>query len=206
MSSSDSISDWVAGLKEGDREAVQKLWESYFHRLVSLARQHLRGLLPRRTAGDEEDVALSAFASFVRAAEAGRFPRLDDRDDLWQVLVMVTARKAIDWAEYERRGRRDARRTQTETDLNARGTEDSSVSVFNGLIESREPDPRFAAEMADECERLLGLLDDELRRITLLKMEGWTNDEITTELDLAPATVTRRLQRVRRQWTGETRP
>jgi DNA-directed RNA polymerase specialized sigma24 family protein len=204
MSSPDSISDWLAGLKAGDREAVQKLWESYFHRLVALARDRLRGLLPRRTARDEEDVALSAFASFVRAAEAGRFPRLEDRDDLWQVLMMVTARKAIDCAEHECRDKRDAWRTQPLADLGAGGAQDSSVSVFSWLIQSREPDPQFAAEMAAECERLLGLLDDdELRRIALLKMEGWTNDQITAELDLAPATVTRRLQRIRRQWAGE---
>ena len=27
---------------------------------------------------------------------AGRFPELDDRQDLWKVLVMLTARKAVD--------------------------------------------------------------------------------------------------------------
>ncbi len=52
------------------------------------------GDLPRRVA-DEEDVVLSAFHDFLRGVEEGRFTRLDDREDLWQVLVMLTERKAI---------------------------------------------------------------------------------------------------------------
>ena len=62
-------------------------------RLIRLASRKL-GDLPRRVA-DEEDVVLSAFNDFLRGVEDGRFTRLDDRDDLWQVLVMLTERKAI---------------------------------------------------------------------------------------------------------------
>jgi hypothetical protein len=89
MSTVSSVTQWVNRLQAGDRAAAQKLWEGYFQRLVRLARQKLRGT-PRR-ARDEEDVALSAFDSFCRGAEAGRFPRLGDRADLWQLLVVITA-------------------------------------------------------------------------------------------------------------------
>ena len=41
---SDSITCWVNRLQEGDRAAVQKLWEAYFARLVELARARLRKL------------------------------------------------------------------------------------------------------------------------------------------------------------------
>ncbi|MBI1915085.1 MAG: hypothetical protein HYS12_10160 [Planctomycetes bacterium] len=80
MSSAGDVTRWLQQLKAGDHDAVQPLWERYFRRLVGLARDRLRKL-PRRTA-DEEDVALSAFDSFCRRAEEGRFPRLDDRDGL----------------------------------------------------------------------------------------------------------------------------
>ena len=95
---------WLERLKAGDQDAAQRLWEGYFARLVGLARKKL-GSLPRRAA-DEEDVALSAFKSFWRGAERGRFPRLDDRDDLWQVLVLITARKAYDLRRHEQRQKR----------------------------------------------------------------------------------------------------
>lgn len=37
---------------------------------------------------------LSAFHSFCRAAAQGRFPRLNDRNDLWQLLIVLSDRKA----------------------------------------------------------------------------------------------------------------
>src|SRR5262249_28101469 len=91
-SSEASVSHWISLLQSGDPHAVEPLWGRYFHRLMGLARVKLEGQ-PRRAA-DEEDVALSAFASFCRAAEAGCFPRLSDRDDLWRLLVTLTERKA----------------------------------------------------------------------------------------------------------------
>src|SRR5437016_2985516 len=101
MSSEGSITRCIDLLKRGDRTAAQPLWDRYFQRLVELARARLR-VAPRRLA-DEEDVALSAFESFYRRAEAGQFPRLDDRDDLWQVLFVITVRKAIDLIHREGR-------------------------------------------------------------------------------------------------------
>jgi hypothetical protein len=96
MSEDGSISGWINQLKAGDDAAVQKLWQAYFQRLVALARAKLRGV-PRR-AEDEEDAALSAFDSFCRGAEQGRFPQLNNRDDLWRLLVLITSRKAYDLA------------------------------------------------------------------------------------------------------------
>ena len=40
-----SVTRWVRQLEEGDRAAVQRLWETYFDRLVRMARQKLQGLL-----------------------------------------------------------------------------------------------------------------------------------------------------------------
>jgi hypothetical protein len=104
MSSDGSVTHWVHELRAGNRAAAQRLWEGYFRRLVVLARQRLAGS-PRRAA-DEEDVALSAFDSFCRGAELNRFPRLEDRNDLWQLLVVLTARKALDLRQHERRQKR----------------------------------------------------------------------------------------------------
>src|SRR5262249_13800208 len=66
---------------------------------ASRARARLRGA--PLAAADEEDVALSAFKSFCRAAGEDRFPKLADRDDLWQVLAMLVGRKAADLRERE---------------------------------------------------------------------------------------------------------
>src|SRR4051794_24289452 len=104
MQTSGSVTHWIEQLKAGNREAAQFLWERYFQRLVALARNRLQGT-PRRVA-DEEDLALSAFDSFYRGAEQGRFPMLNDRNDLWQLLVVLTARKVLDHRAYEGRKKR----------------------------------------------------------------------------------------------------
>ena len=96
MSSDRSVTLLIGMLKEGNRDAAQRLWEKYFQRLVGLARARLaRASSP---VADAEDVALSAFDSFYRRAERGEFPTLEDRDDLWQLLFVLTVRKAINLA------------------------------------------------------------------------------------------------------------
>src|SRR5689334_22900261 len=99
-----SVANWLVLLKEGDSAAAQALWERYFPRMVALARKRLQGA--RRREADEEDVALSAFDSFWRGAREGRFPHLTDRDDLWRLLVVITARKALDLLERQGRKKR----------------------------------------------------------------------------------------------------
>jgi hypothetical protein len=95
MAHADSVSDWIVQLKAGDQNAAQQLWERYVNGLVRLARGKL-GKTPRRTA-DEDDLANSVFAGALLGIKAGRFPQINDRHDLWQVLVLLTERKAIDY-------------------------------------------------------------------------------------------------------------
>src|SRR5260370_2188908 len=97
MSTTTSVTEWIGQLKAGDQAAAERLWERYFRRLVGLAGKKLGG--NRRRVADEEDVALSAFDSFCRGAGRGRFPLLSDRDDLWPLLLLITARKAADVQE-----------------------------------------------------------------------------------------------------------
>jgi RNA polymerase sigma factor (sigma-70 family) len=200
--SSGSVTCWLRLLPGGDHGAAQQLWERYFQQLVGLARRRLEGT-PRRAA-DEEDVALSAFDSFCRGAAQGRFPQLQDRDDLWQVLMMVTARKAIDLVQHERRHKRGGGRVLDEA---AYGGPTDTTSDGAGLdqVVGREPTPAFAAQAAEECQRLLaGLADDQLRAIALLKLEGYGTEEIAARLGCAVRTVRRRLRLIRATWGHES--
>src|SRR5689334_19253132 len=97
--STGSVTHWLGLLQAGNADAAQPLWERYCQRLVALARRRLRGA--PRAAADEEDVALSVFDSFCRDAGAGAFPQLTDRTDLWRLLVVRTARKAVSLVRHE---------------------------------------------------------------------------------------------------------
>jgi DNA-directed RNA polymerase specialized sigma24 family protein len=200
MSSPGSVTYWIDLLKEGDAAAAQQLWESYFRRLVGLARAKLRGT-PRRAA-DEEDVALSAFGSFCRGVEQGRFPQLLDREDLWQLLVVLTVRKAFRLAQYERRQKRGG--GQGSIDNTPPGGEAEDEELPLAQLIGREPTPEFAAQVTEACQRLLARLGSaELRAIALWKLEGYTTEEIAAKQDCAPRTIERKLQRIRGLWAKE---
>ncbi|HVS38466.1 MAG TPA: ECF-type sigma factor [Gemmataceae bacterium] len=198
MSSRGSVTHWINLLKGGDRVAVQPLWERYFRLLVSRARAAL-GAAPRRAA-DEEDVALSAFGSFCKGVEKGRFPRLDDRNDLWRILLSLTARKAAHQKRDESRLKRGGGAVRPETDLPDAADGDGVLAQAMGA----EPTPQFAAEVAEESRRLFDKLgDDVLRSIAQRKLEGYTAEEIAEQLGCAPRTVNRKLAEIRDLWRAE---
>jgi DNA-directed RNA polymerase specialized sigma24 family protein len=196
-----SVTHWIRELKAGNHLAAQKLWEKYFHRLVALARIKLRNR-PGRVA-DEEDVALSAFDSFFRGAEQGRFPQLSDRDDLWQLLVMIAGRKAAKQVQRECRLKRGGGKVRGDSAFAvSHGSSEIETSIEQ--IVGSEPNPEFAAQVADECRRLLALLeDDEMRSIAQWKMEGFTNSEIAQKLGYVTVTIERRLRLIRSIWQKE---
>jgi DNA-directed RNA polymerase specialized sigma24 family protein len=196
MTSPGSITHWIGQLKSGEPAAAQPLWEGYFQKMVELARQKLQGL-PRRAA-DEEDVALSAFDSFCRGAGAGRFPQLSDRNSLWPLLVAITAHKAVDLLRHERRLKRGGPPAPEGVAPAEAGVEE---------VVGREPTPEFAAQVAEECQRLLDRLGDEgLRSVALWKMEGYTTEEIAARLGCVPRTVERKLRAIRELWGEEDLP
>jgi DNA-directed RNA polymerase specialized sigma24 family protein len=200
MAFTGSITDCINKLKAGDPVAAQRLWERYFQRLVQLARKHLQRRRPR--AADEEDVALSAFDSFCRGAEAGRFPQLDDRDNLWRLLVVLTARKASHLLRAERRQKRGGTVVPSPEPTIA---SDAEARVERFL--SREPDPEFAALVAEEYQRRLAKLGDPtLQTLVSWKMEGYTNEEIARKLQCTPRSVYRKLCIIRGLWEQELIP
>ncbi len=185
-----TVTSWIEQIQAGDAAAAQKLWEAYFLRMVAIARNKLHGA--RKAVADEEDVALSAFKSFCLGAQAGRFPQLSDRDNLWSLLMAITAHKSVDYLRRELRQKRGGQSPR-----------DGSPIAIEELI-GREPDPVFAAELAENFERLLHALDDatdaELKQIALRKMEGATTPEIATALGCTRRTVDRKLVVIRSLW------
>jgi DNA-directed RNA polymerase specialized sigma24 family protein len=198
--STGSVTRWLGQLQAGDPAAVQALWERYFPHLVRWARQKL-GDAPR-AAADEEDVALSAFDSFCRAATQGRFPQLADRDDLWLLLMKVTERKASrQLREQSRLKRGGGRKPVHDTPGSA-----ADESVLERVL-SAEPSPEFAAQLAEECQGLLRRLGNaELQSVALWRMEGYKVDEIAARLGCAARSVKRKLRLIRDIWGEEGDP
>lgn len=182
---SGSVTHWIRLFQAGDHEAAQPLWERYFSRLTALAHKKLRGRV--LAVADAEDVALSAFDSLCKGLRRGRFPRLEDRDNLWKLLVVITARKAAHLIRDQHAPKRGGRV----------GWDAISLDEIVG----QEPTPDFAVQVSEQCERLLALLPhNDLRRVAGLKLEGFTNEEIAQQISCARRTVDRKLRLIRHLW------
>jgi RNA polymerase sigma factor (sigma-70 family) len=179
-----SITQLLRAAQDDRASAVGPLLAAYFNRLVLLARkrlQHLPGLH-----GYDEDLALRAFFSVYQRVRDPTGPlHLTNRDDLWRLLATRTISRAIDLIRRHRPG------------------EVPGEYKLEQLL-TREPTPEEAAATADECQRLLDLLEEpELRQIALWKVEGYTNEEIAARLDCVPRTVERKVRRIRLLWKHE---
>jgi RNA polymerase sigma factor (sigma-70 family) len=187
-----SVSRLIPDLKEGDRPAMQRLWELYFQPLVRLARRRLHPA--RCRVADAEDVALDAFLEFcehlARPDADRRFPRLHSREHLWRLLACFTVRTAFDFNQKQ------ARRDGVIRGESALG--DAGFAPFAG----REPAPEFAAALADLLDQLR---DDALRTVALRTMAGCTAREIAHEMDCSPSTVERKLRAIRSIWKSRER-
>jgi DNA-directed RNA polymerase specialized sigma24 family protein len=197
-----SITHWIDNLQAGDLDdAARRLWGRYFERLVSLARAKLRSSV--RGAADEEDVVLSVFDSFFEGAATGAFPGLGGREDLWRLLVTITARKAANQLRREHQLKRGGGRVLGEALLDGQDPEGRNALA---QIVGDEPTPEFAAMVAEEFRlRLESLRDETLRAIALMKMEGYSNAEIAARQDSSLRSVERKLEVIRGRWRQEER-
>ncbi|MBW3599158.1 MAG: RNA polymerase subunit sigma-70 [Planctomycetes bacterium] len=197
MSNQHSETNWLRLLKTGDDGAARLLWERYVRRLTGLARRKIVSG-PCRMA-DEEDVALSAFHSFCRGAAAERFDQLEDRSDLWQVLAMITTRKALRQLQRERAQKRGGGEVRGESAF--RGPGESSGCGAIQEVPDGSPSPEYMAIVDEEFQRLLDLLPDQtLRDVVVAKLAGYTNAEIAERQERHVRGVERKLQLIRKHW------
>jgi DNA-directed RNA polymerase specialized sigma24 family protein len=204
MPSDASVSEWIAQLQAGDAAAAQQLWHRFVDRLIRLARRKL-GHMTRRAA-DEEDVVISVFDAAFRGMGERRFSELNDRDDLWQVLVMLTERKVISLKRRAGAIKRGRGRVRGES-VFAKSNGSRSTAAGLSQIGGRECTPEFAAAARDRLSQLLaGLPDDTFRNVAIGKLMGYTNLELSRQLDLSLRAVERKLSFLRRKWQSELSP
>ncbi len=184
------ISVWIQQLRRGQAEGIEEAWSRFFSKLVQIA-----GSRTRRFPGstiDAEDIVASVFESAWRASKEGRLASIRNCDELWWWLLKITDFKTTDHV------RRATKKTS--------GGKVAHVSVDDQILAliSRDPDPQFWAVLDEEFARGLALLGDEtLKQIAVMKLEGYTNQEIEERTKLAPATVTRKLRIIRNIWAKE---
>jgi len=197
----EAVTQWIMHLAEGDQSAAEKIWNEYFTKLVRLARRKLDGM-PFRDV-DEEDVALSAMNSFCMGMMNQKFNALQNRTDLWKLLVTITARKATAKLRRHFAQKRGGGQVRGES-IFLQNENDDFRNEGIGNILGNEPTPELATGVAENCQRLLDQLgDDTLKQIALLTLEGYRTEEIAVKLNCVRRTVERKLERIREIWEDE---
>lgn len=196
---SDVLAEWIDSLRAGDEATQQAVWNTYFERLVRMARQRLG---PLKRVYDEEDAALSALNSFFAGMEANRFPDLKDQENLWRILFVITVRKIQIQKRKQTTQKRGGGTVRGESLFGERIDSDSHQQGIGDIMGST-PTPDLAMSFAESCQQLLSELpDDVLRDIAIKRLSGLNNAEIAEELGCARRTVDRKLERIRDIWAS----
>ena len=114
-------------------------------------------------------------------------------ESLWSLLVVITLRKCGHRVEYFRAARRDVRREEVQPAATAESPPPWEVLA-------QDPTPFQAALLSETVQHLMRFLEQaHERRILELKLQGFTEPEISVQVGRSERTVRRVLQRVRQR-------
>ena len=139
---------------------------------------------------DPEDIAASAMLALINGLNKGNFHSVKNRDQLWQMLVMIAARKATNKAKFLDRDKRGGKRA----------CDDEAIANLGNYIDQTN-DPAKFVEIEMTCRELLTALpDDNYREIALMRLAGFNNQEIGIKLNCSARTIDRKLIAIREVW------
>lgn len=180
-----SVSSWLDELSQGDDEAAAPLRQRFRDRLIRRANR-IRQEQPDVEV-ESEDIADSVFCNVIHKIRAGESAGIDDRKRLWRFLEKSLFHKLLDLK----------RKSRVRKNLQSRETADVLDSV---------PDDRFSpeqfAELNDQLEYVVRLLDEDTREVFKLVCEGHSTTEIAGAMNLSRRTVQRKIALIRDEWNA----
>jgi len=181
-------SDPHSRAEEDPLEAVGRFAERDRRKCIALARRRLRHLGVEEATLTPEGAVQEACLRLCRRIKSGEDPPVTtpaDWDDRLTRSVKRVTWEAGRWQRAQKRSAPD----RVHNELALLGAPDTRA---------RRPDEYVGAAL--HVEWLLALLDRKeasLRSIVIMKLDGFTNEEIAGELDLAVKTVEWKLRRIR---------
>ena len=188
-----SVTEWIGGLKRGCSDAASKIWERYVDQLIREADRRLK-TAPRRAVSDE-DIAQEAFAAFFRGVAGQRFSQLEDRHDLWQVLVMLADRRAKDHLRRHLGPKQGGGLVHGDSILRQAGNHSTSSGAgFDDLVA-----PSVTPETAEALIQLIRrsfpeLRDELLQKIALDRAANYTVAEIAERHGISLRSTERKIE------------
>ncbi len=161
------IETLIGRVRQGDEASAAELVRQYEPLIRREVRMRLEDSRLRRVL-DSMDVVQSVMASFFVRTALGEYD-LKNSADLIRLLISMTKNKVASVARFEKREKRDSRRTVID--------EEVLVAVPN-----RDETPSQIVSGRELLERFKGLLSPEEKQLSELRVSGKTWDEIASVL------------------------
>jgi len=174
---------------EGDPlEAVGRFAERDRSKYIALARRRLRHLAVKEATFTPEGAVQGACLRLCQRIKSGEDPPVTTSEDWDDRLIRIV--KRVTWEAARRQ------RAQKRSAPNRNHNEPALLEVPD--TRARRPDEYVGAAL--HVEWLLALLDqkeDGLRSIVIMKLGGFTNQQIAGKLNFAVKTIEWKLRRIR---------
>jgi RNA polymerase sigma-70 factor, ECF subfamily len=176
MSSTDR--SLVLRVRSGDELAATELYDRYAARVLGLVKSQMADMLRAQT--EPDDIVQSVFKSVFRGMSAGNYDA-PQGGTLWQLMAVIAVHKVRRNARRRTCEIRDVRRHAHIEDL------DQAVAAEGHSW------PEMESAMAETFECLLPAERDAV----VLRVKGYSIEEIATQLNKSRRTVERLLQHAR---------
>ncbi len=195
-----SVTRWIRNLEDGDSNALSALYTRYFEQLTQVAEIRLS-----RHAGpivDGEDVALTVLMrlsqNLKKSENKGKLP---DRESLWLFMLAILHSIVIDLKRRNYTWKRGNGSVHSLSDFTQR--DDDGKSPID--VADKTPNHEKLAMLRDSVDYLLNqkLKIDTTRSVAILKMEGYSHQEIAEKIGIDVKSVSRKLKRIRALWMQE---
>ena len=137
--------------------------------------------------------------SLFKGLRGQRFNNVSNGDELWALLVTITARKISAHRRKSLAAKRGGGQVRGES-VFINGTDAYGISQ----ILDADSMPQTAEQILQTYQEMLPKITDEASvRTLLLRMEGYSNVEIADRLKCSVSRVEQRMAKIRRTWTAE---
>lgn len=188
-----TITAALRAIEANDPRAMEILWQRFFERLCGYAESRI--YRRHRRLIDPDQIATDAFMALADGVRHGRFTKVRNRDELWQMLTLIASRKTISAQRRLSRSKRGGGWV--------RGDSVFSDSISNGLhaFVSNDVSPTVAVELEELSQQLLAdLPDNQIRKVAILRMAGHSISEIAEKTSFSERTIERKLKLIRKIW------
>lgn len=167
---------WMETRQRTQPDSIPAMWGSYVRQLRSAA----RALLIAQTIGgrDQDNVAFEAADAMLKGAGRREAGNIHHESDLWKILLVRAARKIANQLPRDK--------------------QDSLAGIL-----ADTPSPRLCIYFVEELESIVrSRLDNRLRRVAFLRLEGCPNGEIAQRLGQREAEIEPQLDEIRQRFSS----